>query len=261
MIISDGTAFPECAVRPFFRESVDPDIRMTKISKILAVFVAVASLAFVGFAMATTFGGPNWRVIMQEEEFRGYRISQTPDGIWTAIRGSDEGQVASSKVLPDVLSKIMDEVQQQRQQRIQDLQARIQPLEQKISDLESFQYADEEALKKFEDEQRRLLAEIRQREADTAGRVIAATNESQKLENQIAARREDILRLAQEVEELRADQFRLREIRGQLNDLLNQLNGNLDRAEHREKLLREYSPSPQVSTGNESARRQTGNTN
>lgn len=216
---------------------------MTRISKVLAVFVAVASLAFVGFAMATTFGGPNWRVVMQAEEFKGYRITQSPDGMWSATRGSDEGQVASSKVLPEVLSKVMDEVQQQRQERIQQVQGRIQPLEQKIADLDAFQYVDEEALKKYEDDLRKRLADTRQQEAETASRVIAATSDAQKLENQIAARREDILRLIQEVEELRADQFRLREIRAQLNDLLNQLDGNIERAEHRQKLLQEYNPA------------------
>ncbi len=33
---------------------------MTKIAKILVVFVAMASLTFLGFAITATVGGPNW---------------------------------------------------------------------------------------------------------------------------------------------------------------------------------------------------------
>lgn len=212
---------------------------MTQISKVLAIFVAVASLAFVGFAIATTFGGPDWTTVVQADYFKAYRIEQAPgaETLWTAVRGSDEEQVASSRVLPEVLTRVMDEVEQNRQERIRTLKEREPLLEERIAALGAVREADEEALKNYEADQRKRLAETRQQEGETASRVVAATEESQKLEDQIAARREDVFRLRQEVEELRADQFRLEEIQAQLRDLLNQIEGNLLRAEQREALL------------------------
>jgi chromosome segregation ATPase len=213
---------------------------MTKIGKVLAVFVAVASLAFVGFAIATTFGGPDWQTVVQADYFKAYRIERSPgaDALWIAVRGRDEEQVASSRVLPEVLTRVMDEVEQNRQERIRSLKEREPLLEERIAALDAAREADEEALKNYEAAQRKRLAEARQQEAETASRVVAATEESQKLEDQIEARREDVFRLRQEVEELRADQFRLEEIQAQLRDLLNQIEGNLLRAEQREALLK-----------------------
>jgi hypothetical protein len=222
---------------------------MTKIGKLLAIFLAIGSLAFAGFAIATTFGGPDWSAMMQAEYFREYKIVRggAPDYLWTANRGVDDQQIASSKKLPEVLTKVMDDVLTRQQQQLQTLTEREPQLQARIDLLERSIAADQQALDAELVLQRERLAAVRKQEADTAIEVVAATNEAQKLENLIAARREDVLRLRQLVEEIRADQFRLEAIQAQLKNLLIQLQGDAARANLREKMLSRQ-PGPAVGT-------------
>jgi len=219
-------------------------MKITSIAKLLAIFVAVASVSFVGIVIATVFGGPGWQDVMAQKEFRGYRIEKSsgPDAQWSAVRAQDEGNVATSKVLPDVLSKVMDDVIQSRQQRVQDLQARIPNLEQKIARIKDAIEKDDAALQKYIDQEMARLADVRKDEQEQAALVIAATNDAQKLENQIVNRREDVFRLQEQVAELRIDLFRLEAIRDELVHSLNQVQGNMELATERQKRLN-YSPS------------------
>ena len=216
-------------------------MKITQISKLLAVFVTIASVGFVGFAVATTFGGPNWGAMLDDEAYLGYRVTKTPgsEGPWVATRGSDEGQVASSRVHPEVIAKVMDEVAQQFQQETQQLQEREPAITTKIERLQASRQIDVQALNSYVEQLRQRLQQTRNQEGQVAAQVVAATNESQKIESQIEARREDVLRLQQQVEELKADQFRLQEIKIQLQDLLNQLRGNLELATQRNTKLQE----------------------
>lgn len=216
---------------------------MTKFSKILAVFVAVASLAFVGFAIASSFGGPDWSDVMSAEYFNGYEISKS-DGaepVWQATRGSDSGQVASSKVLPEVLTKVIDEIQQQNQQEVQDLQSREPVLKARIDALLKHQATDEKALQQHIDSLRERFEALAKEESELTSKVTGTAVEARKIERQISSRREDVFRLSQQVEELRADLFRLKEVRAQLRDVDYQLKEHIDRAEQRQKLLN-YNP-------------------
>lgn len=219
---------------------------MTKLSKILAVFVAVASLAFVGFAIAASFGGPDWSEAMSADYFKAYEItkSEGAEATWSATRGSDDGQVATSKVLPEVLTKVMDEVQQQRQAEIQELQAREPLLAARLADLEKYKEVDEKALEEHISKLRERLANLTQQESELTSQVTAMAVEARKVERQIGARREDIIRLNQQVEELKTDLYRLDVIRDQLRDLNFQLIEHLDRAAERQNgLSKEYNPA------------------
>lgn len=218
---------------------------MTKLSKILSIFVTVACLAFVGFAIATTFAGPDWSEAMNADYFDGYAITKSTgeNASWSATRGSDDGQVATSKVLPEVLTKVMDEVQQNRQAELQELQAKEPVLTTRIAKLETAKAADEKALQGYITKLRERLAALTQQESDLTSKVTAMAVEARKVETQIVSRREDIIRLNQQVEELKADLFRLEVIREQLRDLNFQLKEHLDRASERNQSLnKKYNP-------------------
>ncbi|WP_437201462.1 hypothetical protein [Planctomicrobium sp. SH664] len=214
---------------------------MTRYSKILAIFIAAASLAFVGFAIATTFGGPNWTAITQSSEFNGYRFTRTdgPEIVWTATRAGDEKAIGSSRRLPEVISKVLDDIAQQQQAEIQQLQPREEALTTRIELLGKAIASDKLALDRYEAEQRERLSTLRAQETALAAQVMTSTAETQKLQNIIAARREDIFRLRQQAAELKTDEFRLTEIQQQLDSLLIQTQGNADRAELRNQLLKQ----------------------
>lgn len=213
---------------------------MTKIGKILAVFVAAFSLAFAGFAIATVFGGPDWLQMTEKEYLKYYKFTRggAPDYIWTATRIADGSQVATSKRLPEVITKVLDEVAQKKQQELQELSDREPNLQARVESLERAKAADEIGLAAFDARQRERLALARAQESELAAKIIAATNEAQRIENLTTARRGDVLRLQQNVGEIRADQFRLEEIRKQLVNILTQFQGDQDRARSRQESLK-----------------------
>jgi len=217
---------------------------MTKIAKILVVFVAVVSLAFAGFAVTTTFGGPDWRAITQAPYFQHYNIvpGGAPEFIWTATRVSDGAQIATSKRLPEVLVKVMDDILQRQQAELQVLNDREPLLKTRVESLTKAKANAEKALQAYETVQRERLAAVRKQNEDISGKVIAATQEAQKIEDEIALRREDVASLQLQMEELKADQFRLQEVQKNLESLRTQLHGDLERAAIREQGLTQQVP-------------------
>jgi len=217
---------------------------MTKIAKILAVFVAVTSLAFAGFAVATTFGGPDWLAMTRAPYFQHYNFKPggAPDFIWTATRVSDGAQIATSKRLPEVLVKVMDDILQRQQADLQVLNDREPLLKTRVETLTRAKANSEKALQAYETVQRERLAAVRKQNEDVSAQVIAATQEAQKIEDEIALRREDVAALQRQAEELKADQFRLQEVQKNLESLRTQLHGDLERAKLREQGLSRQVP-------------------
>lgn len=212
---------------------------MTKFGKILAVFVATASLAFAGFAIATVFAGPNWLQMTEAGYLDYYKFARGPgpDYLWSATRIADGSQVASSKRLPEVISKVLDDVSQKNQQVLQTLNDREPLLQARVEALEKNKAADEKALQEYVDAQRARLEAVRKQEATLAAEIIAATNNASQLENQTAERRADVLRLKQQIEEVRADQFRLEAILKQQKNLLQQFEGDAAKVKSRKDSL------------------------
>ena len=128
---------------------------MQNLSRVLALFVAVMSLSFVGFAIATYFGGPDWQAITQEPYFQGYKIVQSPGDppLWTATRGpqSDEESVAQSRVLPEVIAAVLSDIRQRNQQQLQELNQRRPQLQARIELLNTTLERDRQALARFEE--------------------------------------------------------------------------------------------------------------
>jgi len=214
---------------------------MTKIGKILAVFIAATSLAFAGFAIATVFGGPDWIQMTRAGYLDYYKFSQggAPDYIWTATRLADGSQVATSKRLPEVLTKVLDEVSQKNQEVLTELSDREPNLQTRVDALTRAKAADEIALQAYDARQRERLKTTRKAEADLGTRILEVTDAAIKVEEVTAARREDVFRFQQQLAEVRGDDFRLQEIRRQLESLLIQFQGDEQRARAREGLLKE----------------------
>lgn len=212
---------------------------LTRISKVLAVFIAVGSIAFVGFAIATTFGEPDPLQALSDPAFNGYAISKQVGGqLWEAKRGIDQSSVGTSKVVHEVMVKVLNEVDQNNKQEIQLLQQRQAALQAHVDELLAVNPADTKALEAFEAQNRAYLAQIRADEATTTTAVISATAESQKKEQEVARRREDVFRLKQQVEELKTDLFRLQEIALRLESLNVQIQGDVQQSLDRNAQLK-----------------------
>lgn len=217
---------------------------MTGFSKILAVFVTIASLAFFGTVMISSFfAPPNWQKIAEEEYFKGYAITKTvgADPSWEATRASDGGKVATSKSLPSVLAKVMDDYAQRQQQELTAINERQPQIQEKIEKLEKLNEIDQKAMEAYIAALRERHAEIVKQSNLLSEKVTGMSKEASDLESQVNARRDDVTRLGQEVREVEADLFRVKQVHEQLLDVKYQLQGLIDHAEERERQLK-YNP-------------------
>ncbi len=211
---------------------------LTRISKVLAVFITVGSIAFVGFAIATTFGEPDPLRHLDNPVFNGYGISKQVGGDqWEAKRGFDGSSVGTSKVVYDVMVKVLNEVDQTRKQEATRLKEQQAALGAKNLSLQEFIIADENALKAYVETNRAYLAKIREAEAIATSQVISQTALAQSKELEAARRRNDVFRLKQQVEELKTDVFRLNELEVHLVNLLEQVQGDVQRTQARKQQL------------------------
>ena len=78
---------------------------LTKLSKILTIFVAVASLLFMGFAITQYAGGRNWKDETRDSSLENYIFTQSAgeNPTWTAERkgaAAGNGEPSCEPIMP-----------------------------------------------------------------------------------------------------------------------------------------------------------------
>ncbi len=217
---------------------------MASIGRPLVVVVFLGSLAFLGFALAAVYGGPNWTAEMRElegkEPHQGFIFnkSETTPVKWSVKRSGNDQQISSSPVQGEVVAaayKALTASQQTELQKLQEEETGFKELKEKYSTALPQDQASLEAARK---DLLTMLEQTRAQGAKLATEVAQKTEEAQKIEQRIAERRDDVIRLRAQLDEVRADHFRLDELRTELNDQLQQLVSLLDRAEERNQQLK-----------------------
>jgi hypothetical protein len=231
----------------------------TTIGKVLAVAITVASLAFFGFVSVGVFGGTNWDQIARDLE--NNRLDQTgqpgPDATdkpysfsrttgekpqWTATKNVGGGTtLPSDPALAPVVVAVMQDLNQSERTELQNLTPKVSRLDAEIAAAEAAIAADREAVQDKQDELMAILGELRDEVQRTTQEAQMQTEEVQKIRDRIEARREDVLRLGAQLEEVRGDRYRIQQIQQQLRDLIQQLDGSIERAERRRDQLN-YTP-------------------
>lgn len=210
---------------------------MTRFGKILVVLITFASLAFAGFAIAVTYGGPNWPQMASQIE--GYKFTYVggEKPTWTAVRARGDEQVASDLNL----GKVIDAVLADKIKRLTDEKngyvEKTPPLIEALEKSKASNAADEPALKAYIIKERARVEAMYTALQALEAQVLKKTDDAQKLENIASARREDVFRIQGELAEVRADKSRLEVIRRNLSEELEQINGNIERAEQRRESL------------------------
>jgi len=228
----------------------------TTIGKLLAVLTAIASLVFFGFVTVGVFGGKNWQQIadgIQDNDEMPYAFAQTsgPDPQWNATKHVGDGTIPGNSALAPVVVDVMNDLNQTEQTELSTLRPEIERLDGEILAANSAIAADEAAIQVKADELLATLRELRDEvEATTQDAQMQAV-EVQKIKDRIEARREDVLRLDAQLEEIRGDRYRIQQIQQQLQDLIQQLDGSIERAERRRDQLN-YAPVPATPESDES---------
>ncbi len=214
---------------------------MTKISKILVVVSAIASMIFLGVAVASYIGGPNWRV--EANELEGYTFERgtgpTPSWSVKSNRPGPNGQVftATNPVLADVIVKARNDQLQKQREELGRLDQEIPIYESRVKQAKAAIDADILAMaareKQLAEELNTLSATIN----DTTNQAIAKAQEAEDVRKVGERRREDVFRVRNLLAEVRTDKFRAIEQQKKLEDLLVRLNGQTERLERRKEQL------------------------
>jgi hypothetical protein len=219
----------------------------TTIGKVLAVVTAVASLVFFGFVSVGVFGGTNWRQIASDIETDkempySFALSEGENPQWTASKHVGEGSIPANKALDPVVVAVMQDLTQQEQTELNELTPEVSQLDEQIAAADVAIEADRAAV---EAKAKELLDDLKQ----LRDQVQAATEQAQlqgeevqKIKDRIEARREDVFRLSAQLEEIRGDRFRIQQIQQQLTDLIQQLDGSIERAQRRRDQLDNHKP-------------------
>ncbi|MBL8851786.1 MAG: hypothetical protein JNG89_19065 [Planctomycetaceae bacterium] len=209
----------------------------TTVGKVLSVAIAVASVIFMGFVLVATLGGPNWEA--EAHSIDGYTFGKTDAQPiqWTASRHVGDKSMSPSKTIEQVMVAVYDDKIQETRTQVQKFEQQEGPLQAQIAEAKAAIDADEAALTKQIDDLAALLNATEANVQQTAQQVEAKAEEVRKVELRIQSRREDVLRLSAQVEEIRADRYRIHEVQQQLQDLIQQIDGNIERAQRRQAQL------------------------
>ncbi len=225
---------------------------MNQIGKILVVAIAIGSISFMGFAAALIVGGRNYDEDIDRLK-EDYRITNTggEEPQWESYQVIGEERVFNNPSLPAVLNATYADAIADQQAEIARFEAREQAAAADVTRIAAANSADLAALQVASDEIRAELETLRVQTEEISRDVQGTQDEVITIQDRLAARRTDVLRLHAQYAEIYVDQYRAEQIISQLQQLIHQLDGELERARRRETQLIEqgatlpYSPDSQ----------------
>lgn len=206
---------------------------ITKLSKVLVVFVTFASVAFVGFALAITNSGPNWVTASQalpDYEFT-YTGGEKPS--WAVKPRSGGDQTKSARAHPDVIGWAYDDAKKKLEEEIGKVSPQIKPLEDQIQATSQMIEQDLYGLTAKREQLSKQLDDIHKQIASITQETTRANEETLKIRGQAEQRRSDVYRLIRNYQAIEADQYQLVQQKRRLLDMLYQMQGLRNRLEER----------------------------
>jgi hypothetical protein len=212
---------------------------MNKVAKVLVVFMAVASLSFMAFSAAVLLGGPNWLGIGESMTDYAFEVS-TGEQTTYAVSYRLGEPALNKQQLRNPAEAVLEALKHQKgvmtsQEQLLDQQ--IQGLESLVADRKALKSMDLKALEAREAEFKDYLAQLN--DAISAANV-AIKEQSERtiaLNRELGLHREDVLRLRDQLELVRADRDRLIERSQELEDILALLKGSIAQMQRRTEQL------------------------
>lgn len=219
---------------------------MTSASKVLAVLTTLFSLAFMGFALASSVGGPNWQRSADEIDGWSFQQSDGENPTWSATQTvSGESAGSSSPVLPEVIVSVRNRIKSEQQDELDEINAEISQLEQQIAETIRTKQISREALVRREEELVAEIDRITEEIENQSRQANAVAEQSREVREEATRRREDVARLGNSLALVEADLFRTRQQRVSLEDRLKRLQGQVGRLERRNSQLSRQQPASQ----------------
>lgn len=219
---------------------------MTKFAKIMVVFVTTASLSFLGVAIAIRNTGPSWREETQNLPDYGFTLSTGENPQWSSQYRTESAPLGSSASLPDMIAKSYDDGTRRNQEKVDEITPQIQPIADRITQMQGFIQADEQGLKKREEQ---LSAALKQIEQDIQNVSLAGerfATQAVDIRADAERTRESGMRLSRQRQQIETEQYRLIQEKKMLLDLIFQMEGIVQRLRDREQQLIDRGATPEA---------------
>ncbi|MBI1347278.1 hypothetical protein GC163_13445 [bacterium] len=211
---------------------------MTRIAKLLVVFVTVASLSFAAFAGALRFGGPNWNELANHDGLKkAVAITRSDTGQYAAVMRVSGDPVASSMNVAEVVTKSQAKVLSDLRNELQDISNQINTLTPQQSSLKELIAADRTGLEKHAAAWSAQLQNLAERIATLSDELAAKGSEVKLLQDELIELRYEVLRLRNQLELLRDDLFAAEQQEKALQNELRRLQEDRLRLERRQEQL------------------------
>ncbi|MHC4878550.1 MAG: hypothetical protein ACYTGL_19050 [Planctomycetota bacterium] len=219
---------------------------LNRLSKVLVVFVATASLAFMGFAFALNNAGPNWQA--EAESLDDYTFTFTPgeNPTWSGTYRNDSQQVGTDRNLGAVVVKAYADAKRRNDEAAGAITPQIQPLKDRTTAITGFVAQDTVAIDK---RHQQLLAEVTAIDEQIKSTGLDGDRFAEQaitIRTETDRRRESVFRLKRELDQIETDQYFQLGQRRRLLDRLHQLEGILLRLRQRHQQLLDAGANPQA---------------
>ena len=216
---------------------------MNTVAKILVVFVAASSLAFLAFVAALRNGGPDWMGEMRSPELQKEFVFSVETGDKTTYsvkhRRTESSVIDKTPVLAEAVFKSRKRLDEDTTKRLQELTPVPEQLQAALKAVKEFVAADKKGV---EARQQVLDERFQQYWADTQAvgvQFSELTLQTQDVLRVMQERREEVYRLANQLELLRNDHFAAIEQQKTLEDELIRLEDNKRKLESRQRQLKQ----------------------
>jgi len=208
---------------------------MNQTVKALVVFVTVASLSFMALAGAVTLGGPNWWGRSAEMKDYSFEVT-TGETTSYKVTHRSSGEAVNFSQTSVHAAAVVGALENQKQRQTTQEQELDQAITREEANVKTLQAYEQQAValleartKEFQDQLTQLDATI----AKTNAEIDKLLEQMYALNELLGERREDVLRLEDQLTLVRTDRDRLVVERKELEDILVLLNASVDQLERR----------------------------
>lgn len=214
---------------------------MTKISKILTVLVFFACLSFMGFAMVTVLGGPNWQnkseALAAEHSFDFENRGK--DAGWEVKdhRTSKAETVATGKSLAEAVVKSQQKLIKEQKDELVLIAKDIDDVAAIHTRQQAAIIADQAAFTARVTVLEQQLKALRLEAVEESKKAVTKSDEAKAIRQVAALRRDELIQLQNQLVVLRTHKSSALADQKRLEDLLNQAQAVLADMERRKELL------------------------
>ena len=210
--------------------------------KVFVVLTTFMSVAFLGFAFSARIAGTNWEG--EAEELKNYYVEtivveKGPTTYTVKHKINPDPPIkAGAKLLPEVILAAYVHEAKELNDKIDLLTPIPDQLKKRQEEIVAHQKVDTKAMEARELEMQQDFAKIVKSIQDVSVEGDKVAQEALTVWKEEELRREDVVRLRNNLEELEVDQFQLLEQKKRLQDELSRLRGVLARLQRRNVQLK-----------------------